>query len=129
MASIPLQRVLYVEDDLVLQMLVARTLQKVSGIKVDICADGRSVAAKARECLPQLILLDVMMPDIDGPSVLALLRAEPDLATIPVAFITGKTRHDEVERLHALGAIGVIAKPFNPQTLASTVGRLWADAG
>ena len=73
---------------------------------------------------PDLILLDVMMPGMDGPAVLAVLRAEAGTAAIPVAFITARTGREDVERLLSLGACGVIAKPFDPMTLAERARAL-----
>jgi CheY-like chemotaxis protein len=78
-----------------------------------------------REHLPDLVLLDVMMPYVDGPETLARLRADPALAPVPVVFVTAKTLPSEMERFRALGALDVIAKPFDPMRLLDQVQTLW----
>jgi CheY-like chemotaxis protein len=75
----------------------------------------------ASQWLPDLILIDVMMPEMDGPATLAELRRTPDTATIPVVFMTARVQPSEVRHLKELGAIGVIAKPFDPMLLAGIV--------
>ena len=75
--------------------------------------------------MPQLILLDVMMPDMDGPSVLGRLRASSATAGIPVVFLTARAQAAEIERFKALGALEVIPKPFDAMTLATTVKAIW----
>ncbi|HEX9180243.1 MAG TPA: response regulator, partial [Burkholderiales bacterium] len=101
-------------------------LEKVGGLALRQCARGAEAPAAAREFAPDLILLDVMMPDMDGPETLRALRAEPAAAATPVVFMTAKARAGDREALLALGALGVIAKPFNPMTLAVELRRLWA---
>ncbi|AGH98904.1 Two-component response regulator [Micavibrio aeruginosavorus EPB] len=100
-------------------------LEMVGGMTVTVCCCGRDGLDSARSSPPQMILLDVMMPDMDGPETFAALRADPDLATIPVAFMTAKIRPEEVSDLMRLGAAGVIAKPFDPMTLADQVRDVW----
>jgi two-component system OmpR family response regulator len=74
-----------------------------------------------------LILLDVMMPGMDGPTVLKQLRARPDTAEIPVIFLTAKTTAQEIKSMRESGALDVIAKPFDPITLHKTVKSMWAN--
>ncbi len=83
-------------------------------------ADGVDVAARER---PDAILLDVEMPDLDGPATLTLLRAHEAAREIPVLFLTGHTAEADRRALEALGAAGVMAKPFDPDTLASDIAR------
>jgi len=71
------------------------------------------------------VLLDVMMPDLDGPATLARFRAEPTLASVPIVFVTAKTMPSELQRFGALGAAGVISKPFDPMRLLEQVRILW----
>lgn len=120
-----LQRILYVEDDTDIQAITRLALEKVGGFTVHVCASGESALAEAPGFAPDLILLDVMMPNLDGPGTLKALRADPGLAPIPVAFMTAKVQSEEVDQLLALGAVGVIAKPFDPMTLADQVRALW----
>jgi CheY-like chemotaxis protein len=97
------------------------------------CASGNEAIATAVEWRPDLILLDVMMPVMDGPTTLARLRQNRGTAAIPIVFMTARTQAREIERFKSLGAAGVIAKPFDPMALASEVrhyvpaeGRLWS---
>jgi CheY-like chemotaxis protein len=85
------------------------------------CASGDEALATAAEWRPDLILLDVMMPVLDGPMTLEHLRRNRSTAAIPVVFMTARTQAREVERFKSLGAVGVIAKPFDPMALASEV--------
>jgi CheY-like chemotaxis protein len=87
------------------------------------CASGAEALAAIPGWAPELIILDVLMPDMDGPATLARLRENPETEKIPVIFITGRIPAAERERLLALGACAVIAKPFYPMKLADTVRR------
>ena len=121
-----LARILYVEDDPDIQAVAQLALEAVGGFTVylsDSGADGLLAAAREQ---PDLILLDVMMPGMDGPTTLASLRADPDVMGIPVIFVTAKVQPAEVEHFTSLGALGVISKPFDPMTLADVVTELWA---
>lgn len=120
-----LARILYVEDDPDIQSVAQLALEAIGGFTVYLSAAGADGLLTAARELPDLILLDVMMPGMDGPSTLAALRADPALADIPVIFVTAKVQPTEVTHLTSLGALGVIAKPFDPMTLASTVTELW----
>ena len=81
-------------------------------------ASGAEGVQRAKEERPDAILLDVMMPGLDGPSTLARLREDPATASVPIVFLTAKAIASEVDRLRALGAAGVLTKPFDPMTLA-----------
>ena len=120
-----LQRILYVEDDLDIQQVADIALQTVGGFTVKICSSGEQAVAEAKGFSPQLILLDVMMPGMDGPSTLQKLRELPTLADVPVIFMTAKVQPEEIAHFRSLGAIDVIAKPFDPMTLAEQVNNLW----
>ncbi len=100
-------------------------LEAIGGYTVLLSDSGADGLRRASAEQPDLILLDVMMPGIDGPTVLVTLRADPDTASIPVIFMTAKVQPAEVEHFTSLGALGVIAKPFDPMTLADAVRRLW----
>ncbi|GGW27473.1 MULTISPECIES: response regulator [Halomonadaceae] len=123
-----LERVLYVEDDPDIQTVAKLALEVVGGLTVKVCSSGEQALAEAEAFAPDMILLDVMMPGMDGPSTLAALRQRPALANVPVAFMTAKVQPHEVEQLIALGAESVIAKPFDPMTLAPQVRSLWEQA-
>ena len=87
--------------------------------------EGARALEMAERERPDLILLDVMMPGMDGPTTLKALRALPALATVPVAFMTAKVQPAEVAQYKTLGALDVIPKPFDPMTLASQVRAIW----
>lgn len=117
-------RVLYVDDEDDIREIAAMSLELDPGLAVRDCASGAEAVEIAAAWKPRLILLDVMMPGMDGPATLAALRERPETADTPVAFITARTQRDDLDRLMALGACGVIAKPFDPMTLAERVRAL-----
>ena len=113
-----LTRILYVEDDPDIQAIAMMVLETISGFTVEACSCGSDALQKAVAFNPDLILLDVMMPGMDGPETLKGLRAFPELETTPVVFMTAKVQPQEVQAYLGMGAVGVIAKPFDPMTLA-----------
>lgn len=123
-----LERILYVEDDPDIQTVATLALEVVGGFKVKVCSSGEQTLEEAERFAPDMILLDVMMPGMDGPSTLAALRRLPSLENVPVAFMTAKVQPHEVSQLVALGAEKVISKPFDPMTLAHQVRTLWEHA-
>lgn len=120
-----LERILYVEDEPDIQAVAKLALEMVGGYQVMICSGGQEALAKVSGFAPDLILLDVMMPGMDGPTTLQNLRANPATASIPVIFLTAKVQPSEVAQYQALGALNVIAKPFDPMTLAEQVRKIW----
>ena len=120
-----LQRILYVEDEPDIQAVAKLALEMVGGFTVKICSSGEEALREAAAFGPDMILLDVMMPGIDGPATLKGLREQPSLATVPVAFMTAKVQPAEVSQYKSLGALDVIAKPFDPMTLAGRVTDIW----
>lgn len=117
-------RILYVDDEPDLREVAAMSLELDPEFKVRDCGSGEAALKVAREWRPALILLDMMMPGMDGPATKLALAEQPETAAIPVAFITARTQADDVEALMALGASAVIAKPFDPMTLAAQVRAL-----
>ena len=120
-----LERILYVEDEPDIQAVAKLALEMVGGYQVMICSGGQEALDRVGGFMPDLILLDVMMPGMDGPTTLQNLRADPTAAVIPVIFLTAKVQPSEVEQYLALGALSVIAKPFDPMTLAAQVAACW----
>ena len=120
-----LQSVLMVEDEDDIREVARLALETVGGLRVEMCASGEEALQKATDFAPDLILLDVMMPGLDGPSTLQQLRLLPELATTPVVFMTAKVMQSEMDEYRALGAVDVIPKPFDPMTLASQLHQLW----
>jgi len=127
MTSPDLQRILYVDDDPDLRDIVTISLQNLGGFALQACATGSEAIEKAPAFDPQLVLLDVMMPGMDGPTTLAALRRDPRLAKTAVVFITAKAQAREVVRLMDLGAVDVIAKPFDPMHLHERINAIWQD--
>jgi CheY-like chemotaxis protein len=114
-------RILYVDDEPDIREVAAMSLELDPELEVRTCASGAQAIADAAGWRPDLILLDVMMPSMDGPTTLARLLEQPATAAIPVVFITARTQAQEAEAFMALGAKGVIAKPFDPMALAAKV--------
>src|ERR1700730_8528882 len=114
-------RVLHVDDEPDIRDLVEISLGLDPGFTVRSCASSEEALAVVAEWSPHLILVDVTMPGLDGPGMLARLRARRETAPIPVVFMTARAQTKELERFKALGATGVIAKPFDPMTLAEAV--------
>ncbi len=121
-----LTRILYVEDDPDIQAIAIMVLETINGFTLKSCSCGSEALEKAVQFKPDLVLLDVMMPGMDGPETLKGLRAFPELAATPVVFMTAKVQPQEVEGYLKLGAIGVIAKPFDPMTLAQELRDIWS---
>lgn len=119
-------RILYVDDEPDIREVACLSLELDPDFEVRSCGSGAEALALLEQgtWLPDLVLLDVMMPGMDGPTTFGELRARPALAAIPVVFITARTQSYEVERFLKLGAIGVIAKPFDPMELAADARRL-----
>jgi two-component system OmpR family response regulator len=120
-----LRTILYVEDDPDIQSVAEMALVDLGGYAVSFCSSGTEALDTLDTWRPDLILLDVMMPGMDGPSTLAAIRADSDLAAIPVVFVTAKIQTQEVRAYQQLGAVDVIAKPFDPMLLASRVQSIW----
>ena len=120
-----LQRVLYVEDDPDIQAVARVALEVVGRLTVKICSSGEDALRDIAAFAPDMVLLDVMMPGMDGPGTLAALRALPQWKDIPVAFMTAKVQPNEVEQYTSLGALGVVAKPFDPMKLAEQIRGIW----
>lgn len=123
MSALP--RILYVEDEPDIRTVARMALEMVGGFEVRICSSGEEALREAESFAPDMILLDVMMPGLDGPMTLEALRKKPALANTPVAFMTAKVQPAEVAHYKSLGARDVIAKPFDPMTLASQVQAIW----
>ena len=114
-------RVLYVDDDPDIREIATLSLGLDPSIEVMACASGPEALEAVGRWGPDIALIDVVMPGMDGPATLARLRQTEVGANLPAVFITARGRGAESERLLALGAVGVIAKPFNPMGLAATV--------
>jgi CheY-like chemotaxis protein len=114
-------RILYVDDEADIREVAAMSLELDPELEVRTCGSGLEALELTAQWRPDLILLDVMMPGMDGPTVFAHLREDPATASIPVVFITARTQAFEVRAFHDLGARGVLAKPFDPMSLSIRV--------
>jgi len=115
-------RLLLVDDDEDIRAVAGISLERVGGWTVVATGSASEAVAAARSEPPDVVLLDVMMPDADGPAALELLR--PLIGGAPVVFLTAKTQAADFERLMALGAAGVISKPFDPMSLPGDLAAL-----
>jgi CheY-like chemotaxis protein len=116
-------RVLHVDDEPDIREVVEISLGLDPDFTVQSCNSGSEALAVAARWRPDLILLDVMMPGLDGPATLAQLRQNAETAHFPVVFMTARTRARETDRFRSLGAVGVIPKPFDPMTLAGSLRK------
>ena len=121
-----LSRILMVEDEPDIQAVARVALEMAGGFTVEMCSSGKEALERAPLSRPELILMDVMMPGMDGPSTLQELRARTETRAIPIIFMTAKVQPQEVANLKSIGALGVIAKPFDPMGLADLVRSTWA---
>ena len=128
MTTARLSQILYVEDDPDIQIVAKIALEVVGGFSLKICSSGaRALMEVQAGFVPDLLLLDVMMPNMDGPTTLAELRKLAATSATPVVFMTAKVQSSELAYYKSLGAIGVIAKPFDPMELSGQVARLWQE--
>ncbi len=117
------KRILIVDDEDHIREVAATTLELIGGWEVLTAENGLEGIARAEAEQPDAILLDVMMPDLDGPSAFARLQAAPVTSHIPVILLTAKVQPSDRDRLRGLGVQGVIAKPFDPVTLPTEVAE------
>jgi CheY-like chemotaxis protein len=120
-----LKSILYVEDDLHVRTTAKLVMEVIGKFDVRECSSGREALAAARDFQPDLILLDVLMPELDGVNTLAMLRRMPHLADVPALFVTGLTSEADIARYVEAGAIGVIPKPVMPMRLTGQLHSLW----
>ena len=116
--------VLMIDDESDIRTIGELSLSSLGGWKVLLAERGRQGIAIAQSERPDVILLDVMMPEMDGPTTLVELKKNPETQHIPVVFLTAKVQKAEVERYLALGAAGVIEKPFDPMALPRQLAEL-----
>lgn len=117
-------KILYVDDEPDIRTIVQFSFEDEDGIELKLCASGQEALDVVLDYKPDLLLLDVMMPGMDGPTTLQRMRALPGMGAVPAVFITAKVRPSEVDAFKAMGAVDVIAKPFDPMTLADQVRAL-----
>lgn len=115
------EKILLIDDEEDIRTVARMSLQMVGGFEVSEADSGETGLKMAKEMLPDLILLDAMMPGLDGPATLAKLRETPECREIAVVFLTAKAQRSELARLEALDVAGVMTKPFDPMEFSSRV--------
>jgi two-component system, OmpR family, response regulator len=125
MTSKSLERVCYVEDDEDIQRIVRMSLERVGKMKVEIVGDPMVAIEAIVGFKPDLVMLDWMMPGMDGPTLFRKLKNNPETKDLPVVFMTAKATPTEMEELRSLGALGAISKPFSPKDLPEQLRALW----
>lgn len=121
-----LKTILYVEDDEDIRTIATMALEALGGFLVIGCSSGAQALEHAPVCAADLILLDVMMPGMDGPETLRELRKVTETSNTPVIFMTAKVQSSEIQKYKDMGAVEVIAKPFDPMTLSDQIKSVWS---
>jgi two-component system OmpR family response regulator len=122
-------KILYVEDEPDIRSIAKMAMQSLGGFDICECSSGAQALETAESFAPQLILLDVMMPGMNGPETLQKLRQLPVTAKTPAVFMTAKVQANEVAEYLSMGAVSVIPKPFDPMTLPQQIEDIWKKHG
>ncbi|MEI8365441.1 MAG: response regulator [Parachlamydiaceae bacterium] len=120
-----LKKILFVDDDEDIHLIVTICLRDIPHVEVLSAYSGEEAVKSVMDFHPDLILLDVMMPKMDGISTLQALKLMPSVCTTPIIFITAKAQKNEIEEYLKYGVLDVIVKPFNPMTLAKEIQSIW----
>ena len=120
-----LKTILYVEDDKDIQVIGKITLETFGNLNVFVCNSGKEALETINDVKPDLVLMDVMMPEMDGITTMLELKKDPKVCEIPVIFMTAKAQVHEVERYNKIGVAGVITKPFDPVKLYPQICEIW----
>jgi len=122
----PLNRICYVEDDEDIQRIVRMSLERIGKMTVSVVSDPMKAVDAMIAFKPDLVMLDWMMPGMDGPALFKHMKTRPEVSGLPVVFITAKAAQRDLDELMTLGAIGTISKPFSPKDLPDQLRALWA---
>jgi two-component system OmpR family response regulator len=126
MPATPLNRICYVEDDEDIQRIVRMSLERVGKMTVEVVSDPLVAIERMAEFKPELVMLDWMMPGMDGPTLFKQMKLRPETKGLPVVFITAKASSKELDELLSMGAAGVISKPFAPRELPDQLRAIWS---
>ena len=126
MPAQPLTRICYVEDDEDIQRIVRMSLERVGKMTVQIVTDPLVAIGAMSAFKPDLVMLDWMMPGMDGPTLFREMKKRPEVASLPVVFITAKAAQRDLDELKTLGAAGTISKPFSPKDLPDQLRAIWS---
>ena len=121
----PLNRVCYVEDDDDIQRIVRMSLERVGKMTVEVVGDPTLAIEAMASFKPDLVMLDWMMPKMDGPAVFRQMKLRPETRALPVVFITAKAAQRDLDELAKMGAAGTISKPFSPKDLPDQLREIW----
>lgn len=124
-----LTKILCADDEPEVRAMIELALGRVGGFDLRVCAGGAEALSAGPAFGPDLMLIDVVMPEMDGPDFAARARRVPELAAVPLVFLTGKSTPDHIARFRAMGALGVVSKPFDIKGLAAELSHLWRGAG
>lgn len=124
-----MRRVLIIDDEDDIREVAALSLEATAGWQVFTAASGAQGIEVAKAQQPDAILMDVMMPDVDGPSTFREMQQIPSIVHIPVVLLTAKVQGVDKRRFAGLGVAGVLFKPFDPLTLAEQIAEAlhWTD--
>jgi len=125
MPAHPLKRVCYVEDDEDIRKIVRMSLERIGKLTVEVVGDPMVAIEAIKSFKPELVMLDWMMPGMDGPTLYRKMREVPEVSDLPVVFITAKASEKELSELRSLGAAGTISKPFSPRDLPAQLQEIW----
>ncbi len=120
-----LNKIMYAEDEPDIRMIVQVAIEATSPCQIAFAENGKDLLDKVEDFMPDLIMLDVMMPEMDGPTALKKLRENPATKDIPVIFMTAKAQVHELEELKSLGVVDVLTKPFDPIQLYTNIKEIW----
>lgn len=120
-----LKRILLIEDEPDIRTIASVALKNIGGFDIEACESGQEALELLQTFKPDLVILDVMMPGMDGPTTLHEIRKFETLQKLPVIFMTAKVQSQEVNEYMALGVSGVISKPFDPITLPQEIRDIW----
>jgi two-component system, OmpR family, response regulator len=122
----PLIRICYVEDDEDIQRIVRMSLERVGKMTVAVVGDPTQAIETMAEFRPDLVMLDWMMPVMDGPTLFRQMKLRPETSSLPVVFITARASQRDLDELKNLGAAGTISKPFSPKDLPDQLRAIWS---
>src|SRR5947207_4178292 len=122
----PLNRICYVEDDEDIQRIVRMSLERVGKLTVEVVGDPTMAIEAINAFKPDLVMLDWMMPKMDGPTLFRQMQLRPETKALPVVFITAKASQRDLDELMAMGAAANISKPFPPTELPEQLRAIWA---
>jgi len=125
MGPISLQRILIADDEPDILEISRIALETVGGFEVSVCSSGKTLLERLPEFGPDLVIVDVLMPDMTGPEVFEEIRRRPEYDEVPVIYLTGVIQEEELADLRETGVADIILKPFDPMTLADRINGVW----